>query len=475
MSLDLAGNPFQKGVVTSVYLGPQSLAEFSSQLSVAKINVSLERIPRNSVIVRRISRGADTSGSSYSLCYPFFSSHISLPVKPGEVVWVIFDRDGNTFGYWMSRVHGDETAEDVNYSHYDRARVDEKQTVSTSTKAGAAPPTPPAPDDFPNISLAKSTGSNGYDLILSGATYSYSHIALEPVPRYYKNPGDLIIQGSNNSTISLTTDRGWPAAVDPASVKASNSAYKPKEFAGTIDIVAGRSRWLSVSGSGGRTTPITRKNRRNFEEVSKRINDFKTAVPSEGDPDFYEDAARVYVTSKTNVDYNFNVSSFTPATFLDDAPPPDAGGSAVVARADEIRIISRRDEERGITGSIRFIKEGTRDDSLSAILMHADGVVQISAKEIHLGRAPSDGGLQEGDSDAPGTSQPYVKYKQLEDLLKAIIADVKSFCDTVSTHTTPGYGAPSVQLNQAASALKSAMESRESEIPNLKSKRIFGE
>ena len=61
------------------------------------------------------------------------------------------------------------------------------------------------------------------------------------------------------------------------------------------------------------------------------------------------------------------------------------------------------------------------------------------------------------------------------DLLKAVIADVKSFCDTVSTHTTPGYGAPSVQLNQAASALKSAMESRESEIPNLKSKRIFGE
>jgi hypothetical protein len=107
--------------------------------------------------------------------------------------------------------------------------------------------------------------------------------------------------------------------------------------------------------------------------------------------------------------------------------------------------------------------------------MQPDGILQISAKEIHLGRSSADGGLEEGDSDAPGTSQPYVKYKQLEDLLKAIIADVKSFCDTVSTHTTPGYGAPSVQLNQAASSLKSAMEARESEIPNIKSKRIFGE
>ena len=107
--------------------------------------------------------------------------------------------------------------------------------------------------------------------------------------------------------------------------------------------------------------------------------------------------------------------------------------------------------------------------------MLPDGTVHISGKEIHIGRSSTDGGLGEGDSDAPGTSQPYVKYKQLEELLKAIIADVKSFCDTVNTHTTPGYGAPSIQINQAVSALKSAMETRESEIPNIRSKRIFGE
>ena len=109
------------------------------------------------------------------------------------------------------------------------------------------------------------------------------------------------------------------------------------------------------------------------------------------------------------------------------------------------------------------------------IVMHPDGLIQISGRQIHLGRSSADGGLEEGDSDAPGTSQPYVKYKQLEDLLKAIIADIKSFCDTVNTHTTPGYGAPSVQINQAVSSLKSAMETRESEIPQIRSTRIFGE
>ena len=156
-------------------------------------------------------------------------------------------------------------------------------------------------------------------------------------------------------------------------------------------------------------------------------------------------------------------------------PPAEVLGSSIVTKADEIRIIARTDVDHEIAGSIRIIKEGKKDDDLSAIVMQPDGLIQISGRQIHLGRSSADGGLEEGDSDAPGTSQPYVKYKQLEDLLKAIIADIKSFCDTVNTHTTPGYGAPSVQINQAVSSLKSAMETRESEIPQIRSTRIFGE
>ena len=395
-------------------------------------------------------------------------------MKPAEVVWAIFDRDDKSVGYWISRVHGDATAEDVNYSHYDRAYSDVKVEETTAAKAGAVSDAVTV-DDFPNISLSKTSGSNDYDLILSGASNSYSKTALEPVPRYVKSPGDLVIQGSNNATIAFTTDRGWAVSDDPASSQFSISSNDPAKFSGTIDIVTGRSRWLSNGEVGSRTIPPIRTNRRNFSEVSKKIADFETSLPAEGDPDFLDDAARIYVSSTTDVDFNFDTFNTTPALFSTAEPPPDVAGSAVIAKADEIRLIARNDSERNVTGSIRIIKEGLKDDSLSAIVMQSDGILQISAKEIHIGRSSADGGLEEGDPDAPGTSQPYVKYKQLEDLLKAIIADVKSFCDTVSTHTTPGYGAPSVQLNQAASTLKSAMESRESEIPNIKSKRIFGE
>ena len=466
--------PFEKGVVTAIYTGPDSLSEIITQLNTAKINVDPERIPRGSVVVRRVTRGADQAGSSFTLCYPFFSSHIQMPVKPSEMVWVIFDRDGSSIGYWITRVHGDETAEDTNFSHFDRNNSDSKQEVTTATKAGVATPSTGA-DDFPNISLAKLNDGNSYDLILSGASQSLSQTVFEPVPRYTRRPGDLVMQGSNNTTIALTTDHGWSTEADPTESATPSAASSPIRFSGTIDIVAGRSRWLSSGETGSRTIPPVRVNRRNFTEVSKRLADFENSLPAEGDPDFLDDASRIYISQQTEVDYNFGALSTTPAEFSTAEPPVDFSGASVAIKSDHLRFIARTDSDRSVNGSIRIIKEGVRDDDLAAIVISPDGVIQISGKEIHLGRSSADGGLEEGDSDAPGTSQPYVKYKQLEDLLKAVIADVKSFCDTVSTHTTPGYGAPSVQLNQAASALKSAMESRESEIPNLKSKRIFGE
>jgi len=108
--------------------------------------------------------------------------------------------------------------------------------------------------------------------------------------------------------------------------------------------------------------------------------------------------------------------------------------------------------------------------------MLSDGTIQISGSKIFLGRHPDDGGLGEDNSGpGDGSSQPYVKYQQLEDLLNATMSNIQSFCDTVLTHVTPGYGAPSPQLNNAVATLKADMSSRMGEIENLKSERIFGE
>ena len=79
---------------------------------------------------------------------------------------------------------------------------------------------------------------------------------------------------------------------------------------GTIDIVAGRSRWIS-KGNSGRTIPPSRVNTRGFSEVNKdpRILAASGSVtnPNEGDPDFLEDASRIYVSMSTEIDRKFMV------------------------------------------------------------------------------------------------------------------------------------------------------------------------
>jgi hypothetical protein len=100
-------------------------------------------------------------------------------------------------------------------------------------------------------------------------------------------------------------------------------------------------------------------------------------------------------------------------------------------------------------------------------------LISVSGSKIFLGRTKDDDGA--GGGPGPGEGQPYVKYQQLEDLLKAIIGDIKTFCNTLATHITPGYGAPSPQILSAQAALKAAMATRESEIASIKSERIFGE
>ena len=71
--------------------------------------------------------------------------------------------------------------------------------------------------------------------------------------------------------------------------------------------------------------------------------------------------------------------------------------------------------------------------------------------------------------------QPYVKFSVLKEYLEELHANIDTFCQTTLTHTTPGYGAPSPQLNSAANKLKSDMTANKSKIEELQSTRIFGE
>ena len=386
-SFDVA--PFEKAVVIAVYLGEHTLGEIISAAAELNINLDERRLPLNSAIVRRTSRGLDGAVTAGALCYPFFSSHLMFPIKVAETVWVIFDRDRKNVGFWLSRVHGDGYAEDVNYSHFDRS-----YGLSTDGQISTI-------NDFPNVSLRPNSRFNEYDRILSG---SYSYLAnqmLEPVPRFSRRMGDFGLQGSNNSLIILGTDRGW-GNDEIIQGTGTNAAEIPIPFSGMVDVVVGRSRGLSGAQSS-QTDPSTYVNARGFNEIVKDperrgLN----SIRNEGDPDFMNDAARLYVAMRCLFDERLGLIAST-ATLFGGQKLDDNSGAVVINKADHLRLVAREG------GSIRIVKEGSLDASASSIVMLAAGTLQASGRVIYFGRDAADGGAGDGPADAPGATQPWIK------------------------------------------------------------------
>jgi hypothetical protein len=496
-----------------------------SELSIKNADQLLQNAPLNSCIVR-IFEGAEKGHDSY-IAYPFFPPHLSMPVKPGECVWVASptgDPDPKDI-YWLCRITSRSIADDLNYTHWPRGAQGSTDstddTVGTREKAAqtASPEDSAIVPGFTNQMdggkvLKIPTGSsdleerippNPFNTIVESSV-AYSIFTSEPVPYFTKKPSDLVLQGSHNTLISLGQDRGWAYADDSTVVSSSidsNASFTPfgeapSEGCGTIDIVSGRARYFAAEPTtkefegpqAERTNFRIIQNTRDNVEIDKNsvvhtTNDLNANLPASGDPDFAVDASRIYVSMKTSGDQNFGLTkdlAGTPVGFeaaienVDDA-------AYIISKSDEIRIIARKQEENQfypltgdpeINGSIRIIKEGSNDDDLAAIVLLPDGTIQISGSKIFLGRTTDDGGA--GGGPGPGQSQPYVKYQDLEDLWNSTMDALNAFCTTLATHTTPGYGAPSPQILEAAATLQSEISSMlKPSITNVKSDRIFGE
>lgn len=543
----------------------------------------LSTAPRNSIIARVITAGADKKapeakeqiteeeqesavensetvpekekiGEVGVLAYPFFPAHLSMPLKPGEQVWLITDSSDTPSKvlYWMCRITEPDHVDDVNYTHGDRKFVGsiapktskEKadsatgdstdQTASEGSETGQAEGAETSFDinedglDDRVFGFPNGTGEgDGYTLKdefayedIVNIAEAYRQFRAQDVPRYTKRPGDLVIQGSNNTLICLGETRGWKNGDDPSTSEVSNATENDERIdeaagkpSGAIDLVAGRGRYnWRVLGEEVKTeisedpvpptarvimnSPDPEKGRPAWVEVNKNPQETDNAEknrkdnPTEGDPDYFVDAARIIISHSSNIDEDFTISSpgeniptpigesfgqYDLINMEDDQP------SSVIAKADEIRLIARKmvadDPVPGapeINGSIRIIKEGIPNEDLASIMLLPDGTIQISGSKILLGRAEDDEGVAEGPGE--GGSEPYVRYSDLEALWHDTMDAITDFCDKVLTHTTPGYGAPSIQLNEAVTGLKSSIASTlKDQVATVQSERIFGE
>ena len=432
------GSPptFQRAVVNDVIFNPKGLSDTDRNTIKSRVinPTVVDQMSANSVIATIINDGISNSGPSTVVLQPMFQSHFMLPVMAGEQVIVMFNdfaKEGYTGGKWVCRVSEGFQVEDANFTHSDRRyqRGNYSQPrISESLNRTSGSHTP----DFPNGAGAANTYSlpqqgeiNPYQSIFENSPASQLH-SYEVVPRWTKRPQEFVIQGMNNALIMLGKDRVGNVIGD--------NRVEEINYAGTIDIVTGRSRYLlqqtdqqvpQEQASHKGTSPLIISNSRGLEEVDKTPTlNGRSEQLREGDPDFVHDAARIYVSMNTWADFNFKISNTTEGAVNDALKPTginyspkslqpvqpnpssrDIGNSYIVNKADHLRLIARRTPptedslDPVINGSILLVKEGKHrtpedknaaaheTDNLAYLYMTPEGRVQIDGMQIFLGGA----------------------------------------------------------------------------------------
>lgn len=377
---DAQKSAFVRIVILDVISDPQiiddiKLAYWEHELNVTNIPYAAVA-PRNSVIAR-IAMGNNNAASDRSMVfYPFFPPHISLPCKPGEHVWAMFEIPNaqiSEIGYWMCRIVDPGFVEDVNYTHSNR-QFD--PSFSPSTKdlyKGTDDPK----YEFPNGVVVVADGDRslaGNSATLIGKEEAYEKlltdsdasklIEYEPIPRYRKRPGDVVFEGSNNTLIVLGTDRKDVIAEyedDPTKGKQPKIPESDlKGNSGLIDLVAGRGQSDDTAGKKAKSKLTSGADFK--EELGKSK---KELVPNEGNTDLKKDRSRVFISQRTKVDTNFGINKYNEqfksganGTITDSSN----GDGAIVIKTDKIRLIARKDMQIIVMGSSTTNDKGLEDE-----------------------------------------------------------------------------------------------------------------
>ena len=368
----------------------------------------LEKAPRNSIVAKLSGLGRGRTPAPSIVCFPFFSSHIALPLKAGEQVWILFEtpQEPETRGWWLTRIHEPLHAEDPNYTHGDRRKDPtnpedaEMLDIDGEPMEQKNPSFHNGPDRFELDQSEFTLLQRPQFEVIVKQTIEANDFVIEPVPRFTKRPGDLVLQGSHNTAIVLGTRRGYNEEDTPDNTKSNAHLEEPLlPGLGAIDIVTGRGRIDPEEAEGlsgkddpntgatpERTEPQVAMNSRESFETNKNPNmldeeksNFRVNVP-EGDPDFFMDASRVYLTMKSEGDADLNLKY---PDFADSDGVTDEKPYAMV-KSDEVRIVGRQE------GSVRIVKEGAVGDDQCVIVMKADGTVVIDAKKIIIGDGRDD-------------------------------------------------------------------------------------
>jgi len=336
--------------------------------------------PRNTIIAQKRLTGGSRF-TSPMLLYPFFPSHLSLPCKPGELVWALYEDaniGGEKLGYWMCSVVQPYFVEDVNHTHMPfvfrphQTKKSSDAKIPYELRNGVVKITKDEEGNLLNnkgfvafkTDIASQVLNNNEEdifekLILTTDAGKIS--TFEAIPRFHKRPGDLALEGSNNSLIVLGTQRNGPLAnfqqgtvsvTTTSEVKPVLPGLVPIEMfnmfnSGMIDLVVGRG---YTEKTGGK--PITVTSLGGFGPIKQEIDKLNLS-PNEGDLDFFNDRSRIQISQRTTPDSDFKLNEYFSNKMNISDDTAGEGDAAVVIKSDKIRLIARSDISFVVTNYVK--------------------------------------------------------------------------------------------------------------------------
>tara|TARA_B100000212_G_scaffold240799_2_gene183446 strand:- start:708 stop:2339 length:1632 start_codon:yes stop_codon:yes gene_type:complete len=451
------------------------LSSFNISISdIQSPNLSIENFPNERIISEYIDnlpsntvfgRNIFESGGIF-IAIPMLSSHISIPIKPGEYFWyfednqdgldVLLENNIRIKNFWFSRMHGTNISEDSNFSFYQRdfqkyGHID-NEILETSKTSREKQESKLEKEILFDTIKELTYEDNDYFKDLSNDIRSTTIIDsnennFKAYNRFFSDNRDLTLQGSNNTIINL-----------------GRNLQSDLNTTGAIDIVAGRNYIDDLNYNIALETQSFDDNFElkgqvllNYKEEDSSIKDTIKTVNLSGyqeilkDPEFYFknndefktvlsedlnesrinidlDASRIYVSEDEIID----TRSFYDNNFLNDQLTLENSGSlpTIFLKSNNIRLVSRKridiDEENFIEeGSIRLIKESNNYDNYSHFLMESDGKILIDGKNILIGSASKNKEKEEDKHIVSicetENSEPVVLGKKLEEKLNKII------------------------------------------------------
>lgn len=354
---------FNRMIVLDVVHDPQIIDDNKIDYwkNVIKVtNIRFAKIlPRNTIIAQPATISTTRIAPPMFLL-PFFPSHLALPCKPGEMVWSIFENPSaeiKEMGYWICRITEPHFVDDVNHTHH-AMQLDQSLQASikkkmegenkpvyelrngktTSTKDGVR-------STLVDSRLIPSEDESVFEKLITDSDAAQI-TQYESVPRFRKRPGDVVLEGSNNTLIVLGTDRTGKVAEASLDSSAPSRGVTPQRmltdffgYCGAIDIVAGRGSTPITGGLVATTKRIT-----DGQELKKELLKTPEGITrGEGDPDFSQDRSRLLISQRTLTDQNFGLKDYMNEKFNKTVTDSEQGDASVVIKSDKVRIIARSD------------------------------------------------------------------------------------------------------------------------------------